>query len=145
MAASLDIVERLRENAARFHPKDFLHEAADEIERLRSGTANRYWEGRWRDADAEIERLQAALDACADYGDKQVAEIEMLRERVAELQAQSGYMESIQTLEIERLRAALKEIADSGDFSSGSDRSDLVLSRDIARQALTGREGRDTP
>ena len=30
-----DIVERLRESAARFHPKDFLHEAADEIERLR--------------------------------------------------------------------------------------------------------------
>jgi len=31
-----DIVERLRESAARFHPKDFLHEAADEIERLRA-------------------------------------------------------------------------------------------------------------
>jgi hypothetical protein len=41
--------------------------------------------------------------------------------------------------EIEALRAALKEIADSGDFSSGSDWSDLVLTRYIARKALTGR------
>ena len=37
-----DIVERLRENAARFHPKDFLHEAADEIERLRRDCAELY-------------------------------------------------------------------------------------------------------
>jgi hypothetical protein len=41
--------------------------------------------------------------------------------------------------EIERLREALREIADSGDFSTGSDWGDLVLSRDIARKALTTR------
>ena len=35
--------------------------------------------------------------------------------------------------EIEQLRAVLKEIADSGDFSTGSDRGDLVLTRAIAR------------
>jgi hypothetical protein len=39
----------------------------------------------------------------------------------------------------EKMQAALKEIADSGDFSSGSDWGDLVLSRDIARKALTTR------
>ena len=36
-------------------------------------------------------------------------EIERLEERVAELQAQWGYTESIQTVEIERLRAALDD------------------------------------
>jgi hypothetical protein len=36
-------------------------------------------------------------------------EIELLRERVAELQAQCGYTESIQTVEIERLRALLRD------------------------------------
>jgi hypothetical protein len=43
----------------------------------------------------------------------------------------------------ERMRAALREIADSGDFSSGSDWGDLVLSRDIARKALTTCLGED--
>jgi len=68
--------------------------------------------------------------------------VERLRRQGAEHEFLEEAADEIERLkqENERLRAALKEIADSGDFSSGSDRSDLVLSRDIARQALTGRE-----
>jgi len=70
-------------------------------------------------------------------------EVQAMTDLVERLRRQGAEHEFLEEAadEIERLRAALKEIADSGDFSSGSDRSDLVLSRDIARQALTGREG----
>lgn len=37
---------------------------------------------------AEIERLNAALDACADYGDKQIAEVERLKAERDALQAE---------------------------------------------------------
>jgi hypothetical protein len=79
----MGIVERLRDFGAFANPggiyEGLPHEAADEIERLE--------ELLWQEAGNRVE-------------------IERLKERVASLQASSGYELSIAKLEIERLRAA---------------------------------------
>ena len=80
----VDIVERLRDIYAT-HP--IVVEAAAEIERL----------------TAEVTQDHALLVASAK-------EIERLRERVASLQASSGYEASIAQAEIERLRAEIERL-----------------------------------
>ena len=84
-----DIVERLRRQASSqdmLTCEDML-QAADEIERL----------------TAEVTQDHALLVASAK-------EIERLRERVASLQASSGYEASIAQAEIERLRAEIERL-----------------------------------
>jgi uncharacterized small protein (DUF1192 family) len=76
-----------------------MKEAADEIDRLEAENADIR---RWRALDkpltaamaianSEIERLQASLDACADYGDKQVTEIGQLNAALDEIIALDHY------------------------------------------------------
>ena len=55
------------------------------------------------------ERLRRAL---TDKLKDAYAQTERLRERVAELQAECGYKDSIHALEVERLRAALEQAVD---------------------------------
>ena len=74
-----------------------------------------------KDQTAELERLhediawKEKIIRTADVTmNKLRSENERLRERVAELQATSGYEASIAQVEIDRLRAALQRIADDG-------------------------------
>jgi hypothetical protein len=85
-----------------------------------------------------VDRLREAMSPLADEA---ADEIELLRERVADLQANCGYLESIQTLKIERLTAALKEI-DSVAVAHRAGGAHTM--QKIARAALCTNKGGET-
>jgi hypothetical protein len=72
-----------------------------------------------------VKRLRNCVKQRYDIADDLVLEaadeIERLEERVAELQTQCGYTESINTLEIERLTAALRDLIDRWSTERGYD------------------------
>jgi hypothetical protein len=115
-----DIVPQLRDVRMRKNIAGLRFRAADEIERLRSS---------------------AGYNLLADTLVKRDAEIERLLERVAELQAECGYTESIKTVEIERLRAALED--ERAAHWVCVEMRDAAVAALAAAQALTGREGRE--
>jgi mRNA-degrading endonuclease YafQ of YafQ-DinJ toxin-antitoxin module len=84
-----DEIEKLRHGAGYDLLVENLERDDAEIERLTAEVAE--WQqaaqveaGLRREAHDEIEKLRAALDACADYGDKQVVEIKRLHEALDE-------------------------------------------------------------
>lgn len=108
-----DITERLRgwREVPGMTCPPFLGEAADEIERLRR--ADEWHRTTIAERDAEIERL---------------------RERIAELE-DPHYLKSLHA-EIERMRAALRQIVTEADSDDGLTAWDGA---DIARRALWGK------
>ena len=86
-----------------------------------------------------VERLRgkpAPGDHCSKLIAEAADEIERLEERVAKLQAQCGYTESINMLEIERLTAALTGIAVMDVYTRPGEQQASEVMRDCAKAAL---------
>jgi len=105
-----------------------------------------------------VARLRERADNCdpdwrpADHRlwDEAADEIERLEERVADLQAQCGYTESIKALEIERLNAARhadsqRMVRMSDEYEAAQDEIERLRARNAAYagEAETMRDERD--
>ena len=84
-------------------------------------------------ADA-LDAITAQRDVCKDLLDYKNVE---LKEAADALDAKDALLA--------QAAAALEQIVDIGDASSGSDRGDLVASREIARKALAAIRAKEHP